>query len=206
MNPRSWATAALSLVLLVPSALLAQGVRLERTPQVQAQASTQEAAVNARQDSAAETAAPDLTQEAQGAQAQGGAIEVAPAARAAEAVDVTEIDRDQMIRRLRELNQRLRVEQERLSAEIDRLRAENARLVAELREMTSREGSAVRAYCESPNVSRNTAGGLDECGIYLCNQASGLCRDRCTISDHCVSGTACDVAEGRCAYPSTDEG
>ena len=113
-------------------------------------------------------------------------IEPAPAT-AAPSADLTVVDKDAQIQRLRENNQRLR--------------AENNELKARIEAMTSRGGSAVTAYCENPHESRNTAGAVDACGVYTCNEASGLCRDRCTTSLHCGPGTACDIPSGTCQAP-----
>jgi hypothetical protein len=112
-------------------------------------------------------------------------IEPTPAATTS--ADVTVVDKDAQIQRLRENNQRLRAENNQLKARIDA--------------MTTRGGSAVTAYCENPGESRNTAGGVDACGDYTCNDASGLCRDRCTTSLHCGPGTACDIPSGTCQRP-----
>jgi uncharacterized protein YlxW (UPF0749 family) len=112
-------------------------------------------------------------------------IEPTPAA--TPSADVTVVDKDAQIQRLRENNQRLRAENNQLKARIDA--------------MTTRGGSAVTAYCENPQESRNTAGGVDACGDYTCNDASGLCRDRCTTSLHCGPGTACDIPSGTCQRP-----
>lgn len=103
------------------------------------------------------------------------------------APDVAVVDKDAQIQRLTESNQRLRAENNDLKARIDA--------------MTTRGGSAVTAYCENQYESRNTAGGVDACGVYTCNDASGLCRDRCTTSLHCGSGTRCDIPSGTCQAP-----
>lgn len=118
---------------------------------------------------AAQTAAPRLR-----------TVEPAPAAVAPGAV----VDKDAQIEQLREGNRRLRAENNELKARIDA--------------MTSRGGGAVTAYCESAHESRNTAGAAEACGVYTCNETSGLCRDRCTSSNHCRSDTRCNVASGVC--------
>jgi uncharacterized protein YlxW (UPF0749 family) len=87
---------------------------------------------------------------------------------------------------------------ERLQDSNRRLRAENQELQARLDAMTRKGGSAVMAYCENPSESRNTAGAVDACGDYTCNETSGLCRDRCTTSLHCGFGTSCIVEKGTC--------
>ena len=109
-------------------------------------------------------------------------VEPAPAVSQA-----TVVDKDAQIERLQEANRRLRAENEELRSRLDA--------------MTRRGGSAVIAYCENPSESRNTAGATDACGAYTCNEASGLCRDRCTTSLHCGPGTACDIPSGTCQAP-----
>lgn len=99
----------------------------------------------------------------------------------------TAIDKDAQIERLQDTNRRLRAENQQLQASLDA--------------MTRRGGSAVMAYCENPGESRNTAGAVDTCGVYTCNEASGLCRDRCTTSLHCGPGTVCDIPSGTCQTP-----
>lgn len=121
-----------------------------------------------------------LTAAAQTAVPRLRTVEPAPAAVAPAEV----VDKDAQIARLRESNQRLRAENNDLKARIDA--------------MTSRGGSAVTAYCENAHESRNTAGAADACGVYTCNETSGLCRDRCTSSSHCRSDTRCNVASGVC--------
>jgi opacity protein-like surface antigen len=89
---------------------------------------------------------------------------------------------------------------EEAQAQIDKLRAERRELNAKLTEalatieqMTTRGGSLVRAYCEGPNVSRNTAGGSENCGRYTCGDSSGLCKTSCSASaTDCASGYSCD--------------
>lgn len=198
MRCMAWIAVVGALALAPPPAWSAQGLQIQRTDQVQAEATTTQDA-----SAAALQAQPDVgTQDAAvGPEVEGVAQPAVQSLSREVQLDATEIDRDQVIRRLQELNQRLRTEQEQLREENERLRQENERLAGDIREMTSRDGSAVRAYCESRHVSRNTAGGSDECGVYLCNEASGLCRDRCTTADHCVAGTACAIDKGLCEYP-----
>lgn len=95
-----------------------------------------------------------------------------------------QVDKDAVIQRLQENNRQLR--------------EENARLQSRIDAMTTLGGSEVRAYCASPSESRNTAGASDDCGVYNCNEASGLCRDRCTSSNHCGPSARCDIPSGVC--------
>ncbi len=70
------------------------------------------------------------------------------------------------------------------------LRAEVASLTARLAEMTRQGGSLVQAYCETPTMSRNTAGASNDCAIagYGCEPVSGLCRTSATSSAQCAAG------------------
>lgn len=92
---------------------------------------------------------------------------------------------------------RLEADNRRLRAENDRQQADIVDLEARLAAMTSRDGSAVRAYCEAPNLSRNTAGAEENCGNFRCNQVSGLCHASCTTTDHCSTGI-CDPVSHTC--------
>ncbi|MGN6513189.1 MAG: hypothetical protein ACTHKZ_06385 [Lysobacteraceae bacterium] len=70
------------------------------------------------------------------------------------------------------------------------LRAENASLKAQLDGYTSRTGSRVTAYCETPTLSRNTAGASNDCSRngFGCEPVSGLCRTVAHSSDECAAG------------------
>jgi len=60
-----------------------------------------------------------------------------------------------------------------------------------IEQMTTRGGSLVRAYCESPSLSRNTAGASEGCGRYICGDVDGLCKKTCVVTDDCAVGS-CD--------------
>jgi hypothetical protein len=120
----------------------------------------------------------------------------APAAQAELAVDPRVVDPQGTIDRL-EANNR------ELSAENARLQDNVASLDARIAAMTTRGGSEVRAYCETPNESRNTAGAAQACGNFSCNDVSGLCHERCTTSDQCAIGR-CDVRYGVCSERPID--
>lgn len=74
--------------------------------------------------------------------------------------------------------------------------AKLAEALATIEQMTSRGGSLVRAYCESRSLSRNTAGGSEDCGRYACGQVDGLCKKSCTVSADCAANYSCD--SGQC--------
>lgn len=92
---------------------------------------------------------------------------------------------------------------EEAQAVISKLRREKREIdtrlteaLATIEQMTSRGGSLVRAYCESPQLSRNTAGGSEDCGRYRCGEVDGLCKKSCSLSSDCATGFTC--SGGRC--------
>lgn len=118
-------------------------------------------------------------------------VAVAPDPSAAQ-VDTDVVDPQGTIDRLRTQNRKLKADNERLKQDL--LRVEDR-----LEQMTTRSGSAVRAYCENPSTSRNTAGASRACGAYVCDEVSGLCPDRCTTSDQCSGSNRCDTKHHVCA-------
>jgi len=98
---------------------------------------------------------------------------------------------------------RLRADNRQLKEDNTRLQGTVADLDARIAAMTTRGGSAVMAYCESPNESRNTAGAAQACGPYRCDEVSGQCRDRCTLTEHCAVGS-CDIRYGVCSETPLD--
>ena len=70
------------------------------------------------------------------------------------------------------------------------LRNENTSLRAQLDAYTSRTGSRVTAYCETPTRSRNTAGASSDCSRngFGCEPVSGLCRTTAHSTDECAAG------------------
>jgi hypothetical protein len=87
---------------------------------------------------------------------------------------------NQLRREKRELNQKL------------------TEALARIDEMTRRGGSLVSAYCESPSVSRNTAGATENCGAYRCGEVDGLCRKTCNVTTDCAGYHVCDTAAHVC--------
>ena len=79
-------------------------------------------------------------------------------------------------------------EQERAKNQV--LRSENARLGEELAAWTRRGGSQVHAYCETPTLSRNSAGASNDCAVagFGCEPVSGLCRTVANSSADCAAG------------------
>lgn len=69
------------------------------------------------------------------------------------------------------------------------LKGEVASLTQRINEMTRPGGSLVQAYCESPTVSRNTAGATSDCARngFACEPVSGLCRTSARSSDECAA-------------------
>lgn len=70
------------------------------------------------------------------------------------------------------------------------LRDENARLGQQLAEWTRRGGSQVHAYCETPTLSRSSAGASNDCAVagFGCEPVSGLCRTVANSSADCAAG------------------
>jgi hypothetical protein len=70
------------------------------------------------------------------------------------------------------------------------LRAQVDSLTARIAEMTRPGGSLVQAYCETPTMSRNTAGASNDCARtgYGCEPVSGLCRTTARSTDECAAG------------------
>jgi hypothetical protein len=86
-----------------------------------------------------------------------------------------------------------------LQKEINTLQQQKAELQQKLNAATQVGGSAVKAYCESPTVSRNTSGAKNDCALtgYMCEPVSGLCRTSCRkTQDYCAPGYACDTMQG----------
>ena len=99
-------------------------------------------------------------------------------------------------------------------AQYDRERAKNQELrgqvtslQAQLDAWTNKGGSQVHAYCETPTLSRNTAGASNDCaagGGYKCEDVSGLCRTSAANSSQCATGFTWCVYGNRCVR-SADE-
>jgi hypothetical protein len=101
------------------------------------------------------------------------------------------IDKDAIIKRLRDQNAQLR--------------KENAELKARIESMTTLGGSEVHAYCSDGGTSRNTAGvevACEHAGGFTCEAVSGLCRTSCQDSGMCAAGWTCDTAAQQCIYTS----
>jgi len=98
------------------------------------------------------------------------------------------------------VNQKLREKVNELKRENDALRAANASLKSQLSEYTSKTGSEVHAYCENPDVSRNTAGASTDCNRsgYVCDAVSGMCKTSCQTTDMCAVGWVCDTPVQQC--------
>lgn len=97
---------------------------------------------------------------------------------------------------------KLQEENKQLADENYKLKEQNNNLNKQIADMTKKGGSQVKAYCESPTISKNTAGASSNCASsgYTCDPVSGLCYSRCANSEHCAPGYACD--SGNCASVS----
>ena len=80
--------------------------------------------------------------------------------------------------------EQLRADKTELKASLADTNTRLAEAVARIDAMTKPGGSLVKAYCASETVSRNTAGGEEDCsaGGYRCDQVSGLCHRSATHS------------------------
>lgn len=85
------------------------------------------------------------------------------------------------------------------------LRNQVLSLQEQLNAYTSREGSRVTAYCESPTLSRNTAGASSDFARagYGCEPVSGLCRTSAQSSVHCAPGFVFNPSASSCVPAST---
>ena len=72
--------------------------------------------------------------------------------------------------------------------------------LATIDQMTKRGGSLVRAYCESDELSRNTAGETENCGAsgYRCAPVEGTCRHACNVTTECAGYFTCDTEAHVC--------
>jgi hypothetical protein len=86
------------------------------------------------------------------------------------------------------------------------LRGENTSLKAQLAAFAGRGGSRVTAYCETPTLSRNTAGASNDCSNngFGCEPVSGLCRTTAHSSDECAAGYVYCSVHANCVR-SADE-
>lgn len=86
------------------------------------------------------------------------------------------------------------------------LKAEVATLTSRIAEITRPGGSLVQAYCETPTLSRNTAGAQNDCATsgFACEPVSGLCRTSARSSAECAAGFTYCVIRGNCVR-SADE-
>jgi hypothetical protein len=88
----------------------------------------------------------------------------------------------------------------RLYREKRELNAKLTDALTTIDQMTSRGGSLVRAYCESEDVSRTTAGAIENCAEsgYRCAPVEGTCRRSCNVTTDCAGYHVCDTAAHVC--------
>ena len=88
----------------------------------------------------------------------------------------------------------------RLQQEKRELNAKLTEALATIDQMTSRGGTLVRAYCESDEVSRTTAGATENCADsgYRCAPVEGTCRRSCNVTTDCAGYHVCDTAAHVC--------
>jgi hypothetical protein len=89
-------------------------------------------------------------------------------------------------------------------AQLNREKRElNARLtetLATIDQWTKKGGSLVHAYCESEDLSRNSAGETENCAAsgYRCAAVEGTCRKSCNVTTDCAGYHVCDTAAHVC--------
>lgn len=91
----------------------------------------------------------------------------------------------------------------RMRTKLREERATSANLREQINQIHSKGGSRVIAFCESQNLSRSTAGAVEDCNLsgYSCAPVSGLCRRDCRTTDDCAPGFACNTSNNRCELP-----
>jgi hypothetical protein len=99
-----------------------------------------------------------------------------------------------------------RAELEKARARNKQLRAENDTLRAQLVQWTSKEGSRVLAYCETPTMSANSAGARNDCASagYTCEPVSGLCRTSAANGSQCAGSRIWCVYGNRCVTSAAE--
>ena len=88
----------------------------------------------------------------------------------------------------------------RLQREKRELSAKLTEALATIDQYTTRGGNLVRAYCESDELSRNTAGATENCAEsgYRCSPVEGTCRRACNVTTDCAGYYVCDTARHVC--------
>ena len=88
----------------------------------------------------------------------------------------------------------------RLQREKRELNAKLTEALATIDQYSTRGGSLVRAYCESDELSRNTAGASENCAEsgYRCSPVEGTCRRTCNVTTDCAGYYVCDTAQHVC--------
>ena len=93
--------------------------------------------------------------------------------------------------------------QKRISQLIKDKRQLNARLteaLATIDQMTKKGGTLVKAYCETDELSRTTAGATENCATegYACSPVEGTCRRSCNTGSDCAGYWVCDTGRHVC--------
>jgi hypothetical protein len=72
--------------------------------------------------------------------------------------------------------------------------------LATIDQWTKKGGSLVHAYCESDEVSRNSAGATENCAAsgYRCAEVEGTCRKSCNVTTDCAGYHICDTGKHVC--------
>lgn len=90
----------------------------------------------------------------------------------------------------------------RLNQDKRELNAKLTEALATIDEWTKKGGSLVHAYCESEEISRNSAGASEDCSAngYRCSPVEGTCRRSCNVTTDCAGYFVCDTAAHVCVH------
>jgi hypothetical protein len=177
----------LSLCLALPTAALAQTIRVARPPiaTVPAAPQTPQAVPQAESQATPPTTADSAPAAATGGtpvRAVGKPSGAAGVDRATFAVDEAQWTRDRILS--------LRKEMLGLKGRVSTLEAE-LRKQMEINSFT----------CTSSSVSTSGRGASEYCDPFACNYLDGRCRNQCDTSDQCAPGYLCDTGRRVCVAP-----
>lgn len=97
---------------------------------------------------------------------------------------------------------RLKAHKRDLTLKLNDSNAKLTETLATLDEWTRKGGSLVHAYCESDEVSRSSAGAIENCAAsgYACSPVEGTCRRSCNVTTDCAGYHVCDTAAHVCVH------
>ena len=102
--------------------------------------------------------------------------------------------------RARALIDKLNKDKRELKLQLSESAAKLNEAMATIDQWTQKGGSLVHAYCESEEVSRNSAGATENCADsgYRCAPVEGTCRKSCNVTTDCAGYHVCDTAAHVC--------